>query len=279
MNNEIELNGPVIFLLGAADPEMVLIESMLRRVGVYYQYAMVNGKRVHPGNAYEATEFGNLNSASTMSLEGLRVVTVECGIEGVSPDYHIDHHRPGDRGYGLTPDQFFEGSSIGQTYFYLCEELGISSGVYRDRLWEYRLAAAADHCLGHAYQGECPGIDPTALRLWRAITRAEFQGTSPRTILERAGEAQRKIADLPVVRLGSFHYRDAGFQRIDELPEAAAMFQQPVQYKMQDRTGRTKVGLIGAKSGLIKKWMESQEGKLVGIYGDPERGYAGGYEE
>ena len=36
-------------------------------------------------------------------------------------------------------------------------------------------SAAADHCLGAAYQGLCPGVDPDELMQWRVESRAKFQ--------------------------------------------------------------------------------------------------------
>lgn len=41
-------------ILGAADPEMRAIETLVRACGVTVAYATVDGVRVHPGNAYRA---------------------------------------------------------------------------------------------------------------------------------------------------------------------------------------------------------------------------------
>src|SRR5690606_12426626 len=37
------------------------------------------------------------------------------------------------------------------------------------------LTAAADHCLGAAYRGECPGVDTDELLAYRVASRARFQ--------------------------------------------------------------------------------------------------------
>src|SRR5690606_24913959 len=59
------------------------------------------------------------------------------------------------------------------------------------------LAAAADHCLAAAYAGECPGVDPDALMVWRAETRAAFQGRSPDDILADVERARQALREAP----------------------------------------------------------------------------------
>ena len=94
------------FLLGAGDPEMQVIESLLDSCSQEWEYATADGRRVHPGNAYRA---------DPVSSEA-RLVFVECRFLSDIPDDHIvvDHHNPGDPGYGSGPDEFWTGSSLGQ---------------------------------------------------------------------------------------------------------------------------------------------------------------------
>lgn len=103
------MNAERIWVLGASDPEMEQIERLLSEAGQDFTYATVDGQRVHPGNAYQA----ELPAAAT----GTTVYLVECdglqrpnGAEVVV----IDHHRPGDPGYGRPPEDFLPASSIGQ---------------------------------------------------------------------------------------------------------------------------------------------------------------------
>lgn len=114
------------FILGAADPEMNAMEKMLTQAGQYCVYATAEGTRCHPGNAYKADSFESPVEGETGVINagnGSEVAFIECGgpIErffadmGV-PAHRIDHHRPGDPGFGLPPAQFWEGSSIGQLY-------------------------------------------------------------------------------------------------------------------------------------------------------------------
>src|SRR5690606_35947049 len=112
----------------------------------------------------------------------------------------IDHHRPGDPGYGRSPEEFLPASSIGQVWASLLRlrndgwdsplYSGTGSVYWNDRRWygdtpygqvdvpeALLLVAAADHCLAAAYRGECPGVDPDKLMQWRVETRAEFQNS------------------------------------------------------------------------------------------------------
>jgi len=109
-----------LYILGAPDPEMAAIESLLTSAGQRIAYALdPEGKRVHPGNAY----------AALMPIEvsrhldddgGHAVVLVECcdaAARGTKLDpriFRADHHRPGDPGYDKQPAEFLSGSSLGQ---------------------------------------------------------------------------------------------------------------------------------------------------------------------
>lgn len=109
---------PRVWILGAADPEMEMIEALLRECGERVVHATVDGRRVHPGNAYRADipqQREPLGVAGTVYL-------VECDGErwqqgdddGEPAVVRIDHHRPGDGGYGRPPSEFLSASSIGQ---------------------------------------------------------------------------------------------------------------------------------------------------------------------
>lgn len=119
-----------IWVLGAPDPEMELIERLLRQCGERIEYATVwrDGvrRRVTPAEAYAPdVEIG-------AGLRGLRATAymVECapavlvgsaidGIDWAGAAITIDHHRPGDPGYGRPPSEFLPASSIGQVIEHL----------------------------------------------------------------------------------------------------------------------------------------------------------------
>ena len=96
-----------IFLLGAKDPEMDIIESILKALNYKYEYAKVNGNRVNPSNAYEAD-----NKFSPKQ----NIVYIECNIKSFhyKPFLLIDHHNIHDYGFKKNYNEYLEASSIGQ---------------------------------------------------------------------------------------------------------------------------------------------------------------------
>lgn len=186
------------YILGADDPEMSEIETLLRQAGQQVRYAVTeDGKRVNPLTAYSAAGFvavlgGEIETAKPE--QGFQtqfrddVVFIECSVRGIVPGRVVDHHRLGDPGYGRPPAEYWEASSIGQG----CELLGLArpgrfcagcEDVLRGSEqgdWEYcqscgrthareylKFVAAADHCLAAAYAGQCPGVDPAKLEEFR----------------------------------------------------------------------------------------------------------------
>lgn len=359
-------SGPArLWLLGAGDPEQERIEALLRGVGEAVAYATAPGRdgqpaRVHPGNAYRATGAKihgvlPLNLATTPFEGRATVVLVECdmstdhvwasGVEVV----RVDHHRPGDPGYGRPPAEFLPASSIGQVIALLAAEgrlpdydraVGWDRAVRSSRWWprlgalnhegtpygrrwgvavdeghdavrtshqsvvawipaDLVLAAAADHCLTAAYQTcQCPGVDPEALAAWRDVSRATWQRRPVEAVRADRERAEAVLAEAPRLQLRLDHdpagevadLRAVG--AVPELPEASARLGVTVLYRLQpsdpggDRGGRVKVGLLGAGEGtpagtapvaaFLGGWAAAQG--LVDTYGDPVRGFAGGYE-
>jgi len=256
----------VIFVLGASDPEMARIEALLGECGRTVAKATVNGRRVAPSMAYRA------DGTDPAIPRGADVVCIECQVVGITPTAVIDHHRPGDPGYGKGPEDYWAASSIGQLYAMLPDATPAA---------EDRLIAAADHCLGHAYQGRCPGVDPDALRAWRTASRAAFQRCTKEEIEWQVDGAIATLQNLPTVMVAGQSVANAMFMSpIPEAPEASAITGIALMYSMVDRaTGRMKVGLLGAEPATIREWMERNalEMGLVEVYGDPARGFAGAY--
>jgi hypothetical protein len=113
----------IIAVLGASDPEMQEIENLLKSVGIPVMYATAGGKRCHPGNAYKADplDLGSLNEvpkeAWLVECQPQFVVDTSCRTSEMPEDIPtvvVDHHRPGDPGYGAEPKEFLKGSSLGQ---------------------------------------------------------------------------------------------------------------------------------------------------------------------
>jgi len=252
---------------------MELIERLLRKCGESVVYATdALGYRVHPGNAYRCP---------TPSVpEGSTVYAVEC--IDVLPEgwVRIDHHRPGDPGYGCPPSVFFPASSIGQVITEL-DLLGVADRLSAADIIEAIHAAAADHCLAAAYRGECPGVDPDALMRWRVKTRAAFQGRSAEELLADVERARAALREAPSIDLGAgASVRDMRDTFVPELPEAAVRDGVAYLGVVTDRDGCRKVVLGGHTTPetvrtFMDQWAPAQ--RLVAIYGDPARGFAGGY--
>lgn len=361
-----------VWILGASDPEMEAIERLLTDAGESTMYATADGRRVHPGHAY--------GGWSMPEAWGRAVYLVECDPirdghlrrgPGLDPDNRerdaddqrpslvriIDHHRPGDPGYGRPPAEFLPASSIGQVIAELAragrippswrrltaqvsgshwadpgridqrrahvrhlDADGIPSWSWRrdyyvelhaDSGWrgspespdgrrpatswradcptatwacvptDLVLTAAADHCLAAAYRGECPGVDPDELMRWRAESRAAFQDRPVKEVLADIAAAQEQLHSAE--QLALFDQVEARDMRRDEpvpeLPEAA--MRMGVAYVAGPITGpdgRRKITCSGRPEhvrAFLDSWAPAQG--LVDTYGDPARGFAGGY--
>lgn len=335
----------VLFVLGAADPEMEAIETLLTAYNVPYAYAVHGARRVRPGNAYRAErahypgafaddepfpsgEMGHEAHPQTDRRE----VWVECGFpiprtpvpndpaKNVAVTL-LDHHHPGDPGFGLSPSEFFYASSLGQVLRELVR-LGLLSEA--QNVGRHLMIAAADHCLGAAYRGECPGVDPRELGTFRADERARFQGRDVSAVLAdiAATTEALRVAKTVVLAVTPGHhcggascgccaggYGYGGSTRVGtgdchcscgdcllgdgyvlaldmrsdspwaELTEAAT--RAGVSYisgPLACPDGRRKITCSGTREvidAFTRDWAPDRG--LVDIYGDPARGFAGGY--
>lgn len=206
------------WVLGAPDPEMAAIERLLRDRGRAVAYATTGGARVHPGSAYQA------DGTEPAVAPGSDLVLVECALPGlVEGARTIDHHRPGDPGYGLPPRAYLQASSLGQVLMRLygaeeiwlvgdrptlcvpcerCAELTRSPYDYVRVPTSLLIIAAADHCLAAAYRGECPGAAPSMVRSFRLRSRAQHQGRSVEALQADVEQASRLLRAAPRLTLG-----------------------------------------------------------------------------
>lgn len=294
--------GSAVFILGAQDPEMNRIEAVLRSVGAYVLYAAFRGAdgtvaRVHGGVAYKATLLmdgeavvepsevdglmGYADEVPYDDRDGFTPVWVECAVQGGDRSTYsiiLDHHNPGDPGYGGAPEAYWESSSLGQLWRLLLSH-GMDAVDAMQLFGEdAKLLAASDHCPAHAYQGRCPGVDVPALKAMRRHNAATFQKKSFEDFDREVDAAVQALLECPVARLGELEYRIA-FDPIPQLNHAQLEAGVPVQYTMPGnaRDPRTKVGLLGGSPELIRMWMDEKSITMDGVYGDPERGYAGCY--
>ncbi len=268
---------PCQFILGAMDPEMGLIREVLDFASMPWRHAMRGGKRVYPGNAY-AADAPDLDPARHAT-----VYAVECGWRDEPGDVrHIDHHHPGDPGYGQPPARYFQAASIGQVFAVLGDTLAQAGrpgdlARLRERYTrDAHLAAAADHCLGAAYRGQCPSIDPDVLLDWCVQRRAHFLGRTPAAVMTDVENSCRVIRTLAVDGLADLRGLPHG--TLPEAPHAACRTGIAALTRVTVRDGRHKIGLLGATPEQVGAFLSGRlVPGLVDCYGDPARGFAGGY--
>lgn len=270
----------LFFLLGTDDPEMKEIERLLTALDQPFAHASVGGRRVHAGNAYAA-------DVPTIPT-GRTLVLVECALRSKV----VDHHRPGDPGYDLPAGKFWEASSLGQIIDLLdrevsdfSERLGWSLLAIPERL---RHIAAMDHHPAAAWRGECPGIRPEYVGELRVEAIAAGTGHTVADVLAMVEKWRERKASAPVVNMAGcavfdFTAHDCGIVYSLEyltLQEAAFRDGFACLLRSRDRVGEPDKVIATALSALAVAFFKAEWGPaqgLTGIYGVPERGYAGGY--
>ena len=260
------------FLLGADDPEMRRIEEILKTKGIIYDYARVNGRRVHPGNAYQADPVARSFLWQFM--------VVECAFSGMSADtVIIDHHRPGDPGFNKGPVLYWEASSLGQFY----RLLPLSEPNQSDRV-----LAAMDHCPVAAWRSECPGITPQEILHRKIVEIASVHHVSLDTIRNQIREFEEILIQHESIRIGTqdvIHLRrflGHGYS-IPLLCAQVAVLKigKTALFVHKDHTHSPfKLSLYGhvtpeTVEAFMTTWAPANG--LKKICGVPSRGYAGGY--
>lgn len=270
----------IMVIFGGQDYEEQAAREVARQAGCVLATATVGGEPVHTGNAYRADGF-KVDEGDLATVE--RIAIFECS-SAVAGDLKVvarcDHHNPGDHGYGLGADQYWEASSLGQ----LCSLFGA------ERTHELELVAAGDHCPADAYAGRCEGIDPVEFLNFRIAGKVAFYATNPHTADKADAEkiraaitvAKQKLADAELVD-GVRDLREAGM--IDELPEAALSIGEVYMASLPDTdrdrnpTGNTKYILGGHTTPetvtRFMEWGNLLPNRVGDAYGNPTRGFAG----
>ncbi len=246
------------FVLGAPDHEMQEIARVCESKGFAYGHALINGRIVHSHQAYAAT------SVQGLVPSGSTVVFVECVVLGLRPDVIIDHHHPGDPGYGKPPQDYLQGSSLGQ----FLALIGDTPSP------EQLVIAAADHCLAAAYAGRCPGVEPETLRQWREKTRSAARRLPQDELQRQVLSAIEVLKAAPVIELAG-HPVAWVEEPPAEVSEASARIGIAYAYIQHEDDGRIKAGIRSAPPPVVSEWMDRCG--LRSLYGDPQRGFAGGY--
>lgn len=261
------------FVLGVDDPEMRRIEEVLKEQGCSFTYATKDGRRVHPGNAY---------NADSLTFEiSPQVVFVECNLAilGNAQIIRVDHHREGDPGYGRPFSEFWQASSIGQIY----DLLRITEIPHDDLV-----LAAMDHCPPVAIRGGCPGVSKEEV-LHRKITEiANGTKCTPDKVWRRVIDYSSLIETAPDVNIGGnikdlrSEYLGEGYSLNLLTAQVAALADgYPVLLYHRDAVGKPEKWSISGHctpqmvNTFMQEWGPASG--LTNIYGVPNRGYAGGY--
>ncbi|MBX2866728.1 hypothetical protein KTR10_02130 [Candidatus Kaiserbacteria bacterium] len=258
------------FLLGAEDPEMKKMEELL---GDSLQYAVLDGKRVHPDSAYDADP--------VVVPRQHQLVLIECEPSNIRehPDaIRLDHHRPGDPGYNKGAQDFLKASSIGQLHQLLDVEPTA----------EVLVVAACDHCMPDAVQGRCPGVSPEEALAFSISEIARHTHTSSMEVSEHIKRFQMLIENAPREVFGEQevhdlreHYLDPGYSLNFLTARVAVALEGCCALLCHDdwHRGGIKWQLFGNAAPetfvLFQGWAVKQG--LKRVYGVPHRGYAGGY--
>lgn len=249
---------PYFFVLGAPDHEMQEIARVCKERDLKHSFATIGGHIVHSHDAYNATGVNGVIPADS------HLIFVECSVMGLTPDTIVDHHHPGDPGFGVPPEQYLEGSSIGQFLRFL----GLKPTP------QQLVIAAADHCLTSAYSGRCPGVSPTDLAAWRLSSRCKARGLSEVELSRQIDCAKQLLVSAQQITLAGEQVAFLTEPPI-EVSEASARMGMPYMYIRRQDARLTKAGIRSAPAHVVQAWMDNCG--LQNLYGDPQRGFAGGY--
>lgn len=264
-----------IFLLGADDPEMEGMEKILMKRRLQTVHAMIQNKRVHPANAYWADPVPDIYAGDTLVCIECRPTNIPHGVDLVV----IDHHRPGDPGYHLGPEKYWEASSIGQLY----KLLNINPSQ------RAMLLAAMDHCFSASLRNECPGVFGLDVLLASVAEVSKRTKTGQGRVLQQIRHLSDLLERAPTIVIGKQNVKDLRSRNLGEgysldliaAQIAAAMRKHAALFCHHSHfSGKAKYSVSGhTHPETIEAFMEDwapREG-LIHIYGVPCRGYAGGH--
>lgn len=233
-------NNGTLFVLGAPDHEMEAIKTLLTLLKLDFIEGKVFDPKTEKYRNPNPSEAYQLGEACTRQPFYGTLVLVESDFDSSvwntsdwtqfqpSEVIRVDHHKPGDKGFDMGPDKFWEGSSIGQVADLIGKRWPSALFIHQNEKcsncmdahepfvlrnngkvscyacgWDVRTVglpdlwyvAAADHCLAAAYQGKCDMVRPELMLAYRAEQKAKFLGKSPEDILEDMNKAIKVLEE------------------------------------------------------------------------------------
>lgn len=294
-----------LFVLGAQDPEMDLIEEILLKMKYTYVYGSVNGERCNRTNAYMLDEISTEKE----------VVFIESSTKEVSVNsMKCDHHNEGDYGYNLDYNNFLEAASVGQLlkmillndFHIAANKLGFEKIAlefhsecyfFHSNKWHFSkdghsviisedivFIAGFDHCSADIYKGLCLGIEKEGLIDKRITALAKDLSLEESYLASKfleyneiVNSDKSEILDLTHLELGNNYSADYLVIR-----EISLLKSIPIAVKTTTTTTLsqiTKLMLLSLSPEQVetfKKEKKFNDLSVNNVFGVPNRGYAGG---
>lgn len=257
------------FVLGGSDTEMKHIEFAIIDAGHEVVKAELDGIRVTRGQAYRADYPSPKIGDVWVECQHVDYTKTEMYSLGITI---VDHHYEGDPGFGKSPKEYWEASSIGQVY----NLLGLESD------YESRMIAAGDHCLYAAYHNMCPDIDKDDFKSYRM---SYFGSNSrPKKFAYDFGSAMMLAKSCKTINLGDLTLVDLTpmtEKHYSWLADISCLLNMKfVTIKPHPKKeGMTKYFVGNLSRNEVKYFTDTlvhQLGdEIMSVYGDPTRQFAG----
>jgi len=249
-----------VYILGSKDTEMDVIESVLKDKGLPYGYALnEKDQRVFPAEAYSFAS----QSKGTIG-DGEEFIWIECATGGQKSN--MDHHFPGNPGFGLPAEQSVAASSLGQ----LCKHLGV------EMTQEMCVIAAADHNLRAAYEGRVPGVSAEEVLMLRSSELAARYNTDVEGFVAGVRATEELLKTAPKILLDGTEVADVRESGVQNFMIDASLLSGIPAIGRTDARQPEKVFL--SAPGRIVDHAKKIEGPTWALV-DPAREFATGFQK
>lgn len=262
------MNTNLLFVLGATDPEMVEIKTIIDQYD--QEHIQLN---CNPRTAYTQKEI--IDNIILENKGSKSVILVECG--NSLPHVHIDcekvidHHHPSHLTVNYPKEHYFRASSIGQ----VCELLGHTPTKRQI------LAGLCDHNLGEFYKNpEYWGFKKEQILAFRRECIMEETKSDNNTVFRIWQTVSERFANKNgFVDLTEYGQIGNGYDS-EYLLHVEYANANGIAFKMLTKDvgdDRLKLVVGNCSEKQVINFMEENKNALEGSYGVPSRGFAGGY--